>query len=164
MQSLSVHQNSFAPNVFQWQSAHYCCPTWHASGGFVTLLADKRILLRSDVRKIFSFRFITVPKCEAIRRPRRSWNQSSLRDWPFVLHSMSTICSLGVKRVFWVYGVYPSSFLKSSTFIYMFSKSRCWVVVVGCVTFFCLGSCFAYFYLVEKHCSIKFLISKLYTC
>ena len=30
MQSLSVHQNYFAPNVFQWQSAHYCCPTWHA--------------------------------------------------------------------------------------------------------------------------------------
>ena len=90
MQSLSVRKNSFAPKVFQWQSAHCCCPTWHASGGFVTLLVGKKILLRSDVRKTFSL--ITVPKCEAVRRPRHSWNQSLLCDWPLVLHSMFAHC------------------------------------------------------------------------
>jgi hypothetical protein len=81
--------------------AHLTC-FW----GLCNIVAGKRILLRSDVRKTFSLHFIAVSNCEAVRQPRRSWNQSLLCDWPLVLHSMSTIRSLIVKRVFWVYGVY----------------------------------------------------------
>ena len=81
MQWLVAHWISFLPNISEWQYVHYC-------------------------GKTFSPCSITVPKCDAVKLLCHPFNQSLLCDWPLVLRSMSTICSLVVKRMFSVYAVY----------------------------------------------------------
>ena len=68
------------------------------------LLAGNKILL--SVGK----HFLSVSLlCQSVMRVKllcRPLNQSLLCDQPLVLHSISTICSLVIKRIFSVYAVY----------------------------------------------------------